>query len=88
MNRADPTEGRKVQQALSELRTRTAANLQAFNDAVPYTSWLRRSEIERFTSELQRSTETAPRRRRFALPKRLPSVFAWITRIKTAARLL
>ena len=88
MNSADPTGGREVQQALSELRTRTAASLQAFNDAVPYTSWLRRSEIERFTSDLLQSAETAPRRRRLALPERIPSVIAWITRIKTPAWLL
>jgi len=81
MNTSDSAGGREVKHALSELRARTATSLQAFNDAVPYTSWLRRSEIERFTSELMRAAETAPRRRRLAWPNRIPDVIAWFVRI-------
>lgn len=56
----------------------TAANLNAFNDAVPHASWLRRSEIERFTADLLRATEKAPQRRTpFAMIK---GAFSWATR--------
>lgn len=46
--------------ALETLQSHTADNLQAFNNSVPHASWLRRSEIKRFTSDLILATESAP----------------------------
>lgn len=53
----------EIRRALNELRTRTASNLEAFNDAVPYASWLRRREIESFTADLMRAAKRPPQRR-------------------------
>lgn len=63
MNRTDRSGHSEVRRALKDLRARTAANLRAFNSAVPHASWLRRSEIERFTGDLSWSAERAPQRR-------------------------
>ena len=83
MNGSDQTGHREVERALKDLRTRTAANLQAFNDAVPNASWLRRSEIENFTVDLMRAAEQAPRRRRLAFLGNTRHTFAWIRRVGT-----
>ena len=57
---------REVRRALKDLRARTDASLRSFNEAVPHASWLRRSEIERFTVDLLWAAEWAPRRRQFS----------------------
>lgn len=75
---------REVQDALKDLGTLTAANLQAFNDAVPYNSWLRRSEIERFKVDLIRAAERAPQRRRPTPLGNIKNTFSWIRRVRTA----
>jgi hypothetical protein len=87
MNGSDQTGHREVERALKDLRTRTAANLQAFNDAVPNASWLRRSEIERFTVDLLQSAEWAPRRPRPIPVGNIRNAFSWITRVRIASRL-
>jgi hypothetical protein len=87
MNRTDQPGHREVRRALKDLRTRTAASLRAFNDAVPHASWLRRSEIERFTVDLLWAAERAPRRRRPTPLGNIINAFSWITRARTAARL-
>ncbi len=84
MNGSDQTGHREVERALKDLRTRTAANLQAFNDAVPNASWLRRSEIERFTVDLLRAAERAPQRRRPTPLGNIRNAFSWIRRVRTA----
>jgi hypothetical protein len=86
MNCTDQSGHRDVRQALKDLRTRTAASLQTFNDAVPHASWLRRSEIERLTIDLLWAAERAPRRRRLTHLGNIKKAFSWITRVKTAAR--
>jgi hypothetical protein len=83
MNGSDQTGHREVERALKDLRTRTAANLQAFNDAVPNASWLRRSEIERFTVDLLRAAERAPQRRRSIPRGNIRNAFSWIRRVRT-----
>ena len=77
---------REVRRALKDLRSRTAASLRAFNDAVPHASWLRRSEIERFTVDLLWAAERAPQRRRPTALGKVMNAFSWITRLRTAAR--
>ena len=74
-----------LRRALQELRIRTTANLRAFNDAVPHASWLRRSEIERFTDDLLRATQQAPQRRQLTSLGRIRNAFSWITRARTGA---
>jgi hypothetical protein len=86
MSRRDQSGHSEVRQALKDLRTHTAASLQAFNDAVPHASWLRRSEIERFTVDLLWAAEGAPRRRRRTPLAKIKNAFSWITRIRTAAQ--
>jgi hypothetical protein len=86
MNFTDQSGRREVRRALKDLRTRTDANLQAFNDAVPYASWLRRSEIEHFTIDLLWAAERAPQRRRPTSLGSIKNAFSWITRVTTAAR--
>ena len=86
MNRAAQSRQREVRRALKDLRTRTAASLRAFNDAVPHASWLRRSEIERFVVDLLWAAERAPQRRRPTLLGKIQNAISWITRVKTAAR--
>ena len=88
MNRLDEAIHSDVRRALTELRARTSANLEAFNDAVPYASWLRRSEIESFTADLTRATERAPQRRRLVFLDKITPVHSWITRMKSTARML
>jgi hypothetical protein len=87
MNCTDQSGHREVRRALKDLRTHTAASLHAFNDAVPYASWLRRSEIERFTVDLLWAAERAPVRRRPTPLGKIQNAFSWITRLRTAARL-
>ena len=77
MNHINQGTHREVQKALKDLGTLTAANLQAFNDAVPYNSWLRRSEIERFTVDLMRAAERASQRRRLTFLEYIKHVFRW-----------
>jgi hypothetical protein len=76
----------EVRRALKDLRTSTAASLQAFNDAVPHAFWLRRSEIERFTVDLLWAAERAPRSRRPTPLGKIIDAYSWITRVRTAAR--
>lgn len=85
MNFTDQSQHQGVQRALNDLRTRTAANLQAFNDAVPYHSWLRRSEIENITINLLRTARLAPQRRRPATVWKIKHAISWIRRVGTAA---
>jgi hypothetical protein len=86
MSCTDQSGHREVRRALKDLHTRTAASLQAFNDAVPHASWLRRSEIERFTVNLLWAAERAPQRRRLTPLGKIKNAFFGITRIRTAAR--
>jgi hypothetical protein len=86
MNSMDQSEDPEVRRALRDLRSSTAASLRAFNRAVPHASWLRRSEIERFTVDLLWSAEGAPRRRRPTPLRKIRNAFSWITRTRTAAR--
>lgn len=79
----DQSECQDMQRALKDLGTRTAANLQSFNEAVPYASWLRRSEIEHFTAGLLRAAKRAPQRRRPTPLRNIKNVFSWITRAST-----
>jgi hypothetical protein len=81
MNGTDQSGQPEVRQALSDLRTRTATSLQTFNDAVPHASWLRRSEIERFTVDPLSAAERAPRRRRFTPFGKIINAFSRITRL-------
>ena len=87
MNCIDQGGHQEVERALKDLHTRTAANLQAFNDAVPHASWLRRSEIERFTVDLLRSTEWAPQRRRLTPLGNIRKALSWFTQVRMASRL-
>ena len=87
MNCIDQGGHQEVERALKDLHTRTAANLQAFNDAVPNASWLRRSEIERFTEDLLRSTEWAPQRRRSTPLGNIRKALSWFTQVRMASRL-
>jgi hypothetical protein len=66
----------EVGRALQELRIRTAANLRAFNDAVPHASWLKRSEIERFTDDLLRAAQQAPQKRELTAFGRIRDAFS------------
>ena len=86
MSRTEQSGHREVGRALRDLRTRTAASLKAFNDAVPHASWLRRSEIERFTGDLLWAAQGAPQRRRPTLPGKTKNAFSWLTRVSTTAR--
>jgi len=82
VNFINQSEHPEVRRALKGLRSSTAASLQAFNNAVPHASWLRRSEIERFTVDLLWSAERAPQRRRPTPLGRIRNAFSWITRAK------
>jgi hypothetical protein len=87
MNSTEQGGRQEVGRALKDLQIRTAKNLRAFNDAVPNASWLRRSEIERFTVDLLRSTEWAPQRRRSMAFGSIKKAFSWVTRVGKASRL-
>jgi hypothetical protein len=80
MNPTDQSGHQEVRRALKDLRTRTAASLRAFNDAVLHASWLRRSEIEGFTVDLLWAAERAPQRRRPTPLGKITNAFSWITR--------
>lgn len=60
MSKLESFDERDKRLALETLQSHTANNLQAFNDSVPHASWLRRSEIKRFTSDLLLATQSAP----------------------------
>ena len=85
MSCRDPSVDQEVRRALEDLRTRTAASLQAFNDEVPYGSWLRRSEIKRLTVDLLQAAERVPQRRGSTPFGKIKNAFSWITRVRTAA---
>ena len=87
MNSTDPGGRQEVERALNDLHIRTAENLRAFNDAVPNASWLRRSEIERFTEDLLRSTEWAPQRRRSTPLGNIRKALSWFTQVRMTSRL-
>lgn len=76
MNSTEQSGTRDVHRALQELRIRTTANLRAFNDAVPHASWLRRSEIERFTDALLQAAQQAPERRQLTPFGRIRNAFS------------
>ena len=76
------TDQSEVQRALKDLGTRTAANLQSFNDAVPHASWLRRSEIELLTAGLLRAAKQAPQRRQLTPLGNIKNAFSWISRAR------
>jgi hypothetical protein len=86
MKRTDQSRHREVRQALKDLRTRTAANLRAFNNAVPYESWLRRSEIEGLSVDLLWAAERAPQRRGPTPLGMIKNALSWIARVRTATR--
>lgn len=86
MNCVDQDSHQEVGRALKHLRIRTTENLQAFNDAVPNASWLRRSEIERFTVDLLRSAELAPQRRRPIALGNIAKALSWITQVRLVSR--
>ena len=85
MSSIKQSESPGVRRALQELRIRTTANLRAFNDAVPHASWLRRSEIERFTDDLLRAAQQAPQRHQLTPFGRIRNAFSRVTRVRTAA---
>lgn len=85
-NREQP-ESRETRQALQDLRSSTAANLRAFNDAVPYASRLSRSEMKRFTVDLLWSTKRAPQRRWPSLLGKIANTLSWIKRARAASQL-
>ena len=87
MNRTDQSGHDEVRSALNDLRARTAASLQTFNNAVPHASWLRRSEIERFTADLLWAAERAPRRRQSTPLGKMKNAFSWVARLRIAARI-
>ena len=86
MTNSDEAEHPEVRRALKDLHTRTAASLRAFNDAVPYASWLRRSEIDRFTVDLLWAAERAPQRRQPTSLRMIKKAFSWSTRSRRALR--
>jgi len=77
----------ETRQALQHLRSSTAANLRAFNNAVPYASQLRTSEIKRFTVDLLWSTKRAPQRRWPSLLGKIANSVSWIRRARAASQL-
>lgn len=77
----------EIRQALKELRGRTAASLKAFNDTVPYASWIRRSEIERLTGDLLRVAERASRRHQPTRLENIKNALCRIARLGAAVRL-
>ncbi|MEO3431358.1 hypothetical protein AAFN88_21050 [Pelagibius sp. CAU 1746] len=85
-NREQP-ERREMRQALQDLRSSTAANLRAFNDAVPYASRISRSEMKRFTVDLLWSTKRAPQRRWPSLLGKIANTLSWIKRARAASQL-
>ena len=78
--------GPAMRQAMQELRRSTAVNLQAFNEAAPHASRLRRNEIKRFTVDLLWAVKRAPKRRAPSPFGKISNVFSWITRAGKAAR--
>jgi hypothetical protein len=86
MKRTDQSGHREVRRAMKDLRTRTASNLRAFNDAVPHASWLRRSEIEGLTFDLLWAAERAPQRREPTPLGMIKNALSWIARVRTATR--
>ena len=86
MNAEERSDDPEVRQALDDLRSRTAASLRSFNHSVPYASWLRRSEIERLTSDLLRATGRAPKRRQSTAYGVFKSTCTWINRVRATAR--
>lgn len=87
MNGSHHSGHEEVLRALKDLHTHTAANLQAFNHAVPHASWLRRSEIERLTSDLLYAAERAPHKRRYTSFGKMMVAFSRIPWVRAAARL-
>jgi hypothetical protein len=86
MKRTDQSGHREVRRAMKDLRTRTASNLRAFNDAVPHASWLRRSEIEGLTFDLLWAAERAPQRSGPTPLGMIKNALSWIARVRTATR--
>lgn len=78
---------RETRQALQDLRGSTAANLRAFNNAVPFASRLSRSEMKRFTVDLLWSTKRAPQRRWPSLLGKVANTVSWLRRAKAASQL-
>jgi hypothetical protein len=87
MTNTDQPTCHETRQALQHLRSSTAANLRAFNNAVPYASQLRRGEIKRFTVDLLWSTRRAPQRRWPSLLGKIVNTVSWIRRARAAAQL-
>jgi hypothetical protein len=86
MNGTDQSRHREVRWALKDLRTRVAASLRAFNDAIPHASWLRRSEIERFTVDLLSAAERPPQRHRATSFGKITNAYSWITQARTIGK--
>lgn len=86
MTATEQPPGPALRQALQDLRRSTTANLQAFNEAAPHASRLRRNEIKRFTVDLLWAVKRAPKRRAPSPFGKIRNVFSWITRAGSAAR--
>ena len=87
MTNGDQLVRREARQALQDLRSSTAANLRAFNNAVPYAFRLSRSEMKRFTADLLWSTKRAPQRRWPSLLGKIANTVSWIRRARAASQL-
>lgn len=75
-----------IRQALVDLRSRTESSLRLFNNAVPHALWLRRSEIDRLTTELVWAAQKAPQRRRPTPLGQIRNALSWVGRLKASAR--
>ena len=87
MTNRNQTACRETRLALQGLRSSTAANLRAFNNAAPYASRLSRSEMKRFTVDLLWSTKRAPQRRWPSLLGKMVNTLSWIRRARAASQL-
>jgi hypothetical protein len=75
-----------IHQTLLDLRSRTETSLRLFNNTVPHASWLRRSEIDRLTSDIVWAVAKAPQRRRPTPFGQIKNALSWVGRLKASAR--
>jgi hypothetical protein len=80
------SEHQDVSRALKILHTRTTANLQEYNNAVPHAFWLRRSEIALLTNDILYAAKRTPRKRQFASFGNMMGAFSRFTWIRAAVR--
>jgi hypothetical protein len=86
MNGSYQSEHQDVLRALKTLHSRTIANLQEFNNAVPHASWLRRSEIALLTNDLLYAAKRTPRKRQFASFGKMMVAFSRFAWVRAAVR--